>query len=74
MAKRAGIASLQLVIPGCERQTLPRSSSAANECGQGLLAFYAEPTLREKLTCKTAFPLTARKAQKPLPKAGLFRG
>jgi len=67
-------AGLQLVIPGCERRTLPKSSSSANWFGQGLLGFYAEPTLGEKLMRRAAAPLTARTGQKALPKSGLFGG
>ena len=65
-------AGLQLVIPGCERRTLPKSSSSANWFGQGLLVFYAEPTLKEKLELRADAPLAAKKGQRTLPKAGLF--
>ena len=37
-------AGLQIIIPGCERRTLPKSSSSANWFGQRLLGFYAEPS------------------------------
>jgi hypothetical protein len=33
-------AGLQTVIPGCERRTLPRSTTRVDEGGQGLLHFY----------------------------------
>ena len=66
-------ADLQLVIPGCERRTLPKSSSSANWFGQGLLGFYAEPNLPEKLARRANAPLTAKRGQKALPRTGLFR-
>lgn len=40
---------LQIVIPGCERRTLPRSTTRVDDIGQGLLGFYKPPSLREKL-------------------------
>ena len=69
-----GSVSLQMIIPGCERRTLPKSTSSANWDGQGLLEFYAEPTLGEKLELRAAAPMTPSQGQKPLPKSGLFRG
>ncbi len=33
-------AGLQLVIPGCERRTLPRSTTRVDDIGQGLFSFY----------------------------------
>jgi hypothetical protein len=39
-------AGLQIVIPGCERRTLPKSTTPVDESGQGLLLFYKSPTLR----------------------------
>jgi len=66
--------SLQMLIPGCERITLPKSSSSANWFGQGLLGFYAEPTLGEKLAARVNAPLTAKRGQKVLPRTGLFCG
>ena len=66
-------AGFQLVIPGCERRTLPKSSSSANCFGQGLFGFYAEPTLQEKLALRTNFPLTAKRGQLAPPRTGLFR-
>jgi hypothetical protein len=65
-------AGLQMVIPGCERRTLPRSITRVDEIGQGLLSFYRPPTLREKLAGRADAPLQPSKGQKPLPKAGLF--
>jgi hypothetical protein len=66
-------AGLQMIIPGCERRTLPKSSSTANWFGQGLLGFYAEPTLQEKLVLRTNAPLSAKKGQVAPPRSGLFR-
>ena len=42
-------AGLQTVIPGCERRTLPKSTTRADENGQGLLHFYESSSLREEL-------------------------
>jgi hypothetical protein len=65
-------AGLQLVIPGCERRTLPSSTTRVEGSGQGLLSFYMSPSLREKLASRADAPLRASKGQKPLPKSGLF--
>jgi hypothetical protein len=62
-------ARLQIIIPGCERRTLPKSTTPVDESGQGLLHFYRPPTLRESLDAR-AFAST--KGQKALPKSGLF--
>ena len=64
--------SLQMVIPGCEQRTLPKSSSRANWAGQGLLGFYAEPTLRDVLVYRANAPLKAKKGQECPARAGLF--
>ena len=53
-------AGLQLVIPGCERCTLPKSPSHADWFGQGLLGFYREPTLREQFARRARVELPAR--------------
>ena len=37
-------AGFQIVLPGCERRTFPKSTSAADDTGQGLLDFYRLPT------------------------------
>lgn len=63
---------LQMVIPGCERRTLPRSASHADWFGQGQFSFYTEPTLQEEFARRTAAPLTPKKGQKALPRSGLF--
>ena len=63
---------LQFVIPGCERRTLPRSTTRVDDTGQGLLGFYKPPSLREQLKAGAQAPLRPSKRQKPLPKDGLF--
>ncbi|MET4841923.1 hypothetical protein ABIF62_002418 [Bradyrhizobium japonicum] len=65
-------AGLQMVIPGCERRTLPRSTTRVDDVGQGLLSFYKPPSLHEQLVCRGNAPLRPRKAQKAPPKSGLF--
>jgi hypothetical protein len=65
-------AGLQIVIPGCERRTLPKSTTRVDEIGQGLLLFYRPPSLREKLARRADAPLRPRRGQKALPKNGLF--
>jgi hypothetical protein len=61
-------AGLQIVIPGCERRTLPRSTTRVDEIGQGLLSFYKPPRLREKLESRADAPLRPGRGQKALPK------
>jgi hypothetical protein len=63
-------AGLQMVIPGCERRTLPRSVTRVDEHGQGLLSFYRPPSLREQLAVRAEAPLRPRKGQR-VP-VGLF--
>jgi hypothetical protein len=65
-------AGLQIVIPGCERRTLPKSTTRADENGQGLLHFYKPSSLREELARRADAPLRPRQGQKALPKSGLF--
>ena len=65
-------AGLQIVIPGCERRTLPRSTTRVDEIGQGLFLFYKPPSLREKLESRSEAPLRPSRGQKVLPKSGLF--
>jgi hypothetical protein len=65
-------AGLQLVIPGCERKTLPKSTSRVDGAGQGLLGFYRPPTLREQLETAADAPLRSRMGQKAMPGSGLF--
>ncbi len=54
-------AGFQTVIPGCEKRTLPKSRSASDDSGQGLLDFYRPPTLLEKLTALADAPLQPRR-------------
>jgi hypothetical protein len=56
-------AGFQAVIPGCERRTLPKSITASDDSGQGLLDFYRPPTLREKLDTRAGAPLQPRRPQ-----------
>jgi hypothetical protein len=65
-------AGLQTVIPGCERRTLPKSTTCVDENGQGLLHFYKPSSLREQLERRADAPLRSRRGQKPLQKCGLF--
>ncbi|WP_439400487.1 hypothetical protein ACRQ5Q_44115 (plasmid) [Bradyrhizobium sp. PMVTL-01] len=65
-------AGMQMVIPGCERRTLPRSTTRVDETGQGLPGFYKPPSLREQLASRADAPLRPSKGQKVLPKSGLF--
>jgi hypothetical protein len=65
-------AGLQTVIPGCERRTLPTSTTRADESGQGLLHFYTPSSLREQLAKRADAPLRPRRGQKALRKNGLF--
>ena len=67
-------AGLQIVLPGCEPRTLPKSTSQADAKGQGLLRFYRPPSLRETLACRADAPLRPRRAQKAPAKGGLFSG
>ena len=66
------LAGLQMVIPGCERRTLPRSTTRTDDLGQGLLGFYQPSTQREQLDLRADAPLRASKGQKSLPQGGLF--
>jgi hypothetical protein len=65
-------AGLQTVIPGCERRTLPKSTTRVDDNGQGLLHFYKPASLREQLARKADAPLLPRQGQQALPKSGLF--
>lgn len=65
-------AGLQTVIPGCERRSLPKSTTRVDENGQGLLHFYKPPTLRETLGIRSEAPLRPTRGQKALPTSGLF--
>ena len=65
-------AGFQTVIPGCERRTLPKSTTRADDTGQGLLHFYRPPSLHEKLASRADAPLRPSRGQKTLPRSGLF--
>jgi hypothetical protein len=65
-------AGLQMVIPGCERRTLPKSTSRVDGAGQGLLHFYKPPSLRERLETLSEAPLQPSRGQKAMPRSGLF--
>ena len=65
-------AGFQMVIPGCERRTLPKSITRADDTGQGLLHFYRPPTLHEKLARRADAPLRPSRGQKTPPRSGLF--
>jgi hypothetical protein len=65
-------AGMQMILPGCERRTLPRSTTRVDDAGQGLLTFYRPPSLREQLANRADAPLRPSKGQKPLPKGALF--
>jgi hypothetical protein len=56
----------------CARRTLPKSTTRADETGQGLLYFYNPSSLRRELARRADAPLRPRRGQKPLPKNGLF--
>jgi len=57
-------AGFQVVIPGCERRTLPKSTTSSDDMGQGLLEFYRTPTLREKLVTLAAAPLRSNRTRR----------
>jgi hypothetical protein len=65
-------AGMQMVIPGCERRTLPRSTTRVDDTGQGLLGFFKPPSLRERLEVRADAPLRPSRGQKAVPKGGLF--
>jgi hypothetical protein len=65
-------AGLQTVIPGCERRTLPKSTTRVDDNGQGLLHFYKPSSLREQLAKRADAPLRPTRGQKALPTSGLF--
>ena len=65
-------AGLQIIIPGCERRTLPKSTTPVDESEQALLHFYKPTILREKPETRSHSPLRSTKGQKASPKSGLF--
>jgi hypothetical protein len=72
MSVERAAAGLQMVIPGCEQRSLPRSTTRSDDHGQGLMNFYRPPTLREQLEGRAYAPLRSRRGQKPPPGVGLF--
>ena len=65
-------AGLQMLIPGCEWRSLPKSPTPSDPTGQGLFSFYKPPSLREKVTDAANAPLQPRLGQKPPQQDGLF--
>ena len=65
-------AGLQMVIPGCERRTLPKSTSRVDGVGQGLLHFYKPPSLREMLETR-AVAFAAEQRTKGIAKDWVVR-
>lgn len=65
-------AGWQLLIDGCDKRTLIRSTTAVDDHGQGLLGYYKPPTDSEHMQIKLAAPLRSKRAQRPLPVSGLF--
>jgi hypothetical protein len=57
-------AGFQTVMPGCEKRTLPKFTTASDNTGQGLLEFYSPPTLREMLATRSIAPLQPRRPQR----------
>ena len=54
-------AGMQMVLPGCEQCTLPKSTARSDDTGQGLLQFFNAPTNKEKLDLLASAPLKARR-------------
>ena len=54
-------AGFQIVLPGCERRTLPKSTTRSDDAGQGLLDFYRPPTMREELAARANAPMQPRR-------------
>ena len=54
-------AGLQMILPGCERRTLPKSTSRVDGAGQGLLILQAaEPVGAAGLSCRGTFAVEQR--------------
>jgi hypothetical protein len=73
MAVEQTVAGLQMVMPGCEWRSLPRSTTKSDGTGQGLLDFYNPPSLGEKIAASINAPMQPRRGQKSLPGDGLFK-
>jgi hypothetical protein len=65
-------AGWQLLIGGCEKRTIPRSTTPVDDHGQGLLGYFSPPSDLEILQHKLAALLRGKRAQRPLPISGLF--
>ena len=65
-------AGLQIVMPGCEGRTLPKSTTRVDDSGQGLLHFYKPSSLREQLASRADAPLSPKRGQKAPRRDGLF--
>ena len=65
-------AGWQLLIDGCDKRTLPRSTTPVDDHGQGLLGYFTPPSDSELMQHKLAAPLRGKRAQRPLPVSGLF--
>ena len=50
-------AGWQLVIDGCDKRTLPRSTTPVDDHGQGLLSYYKPPSSLELVQHQIAAPL-----------------
>jgi len=64
-------AGFQMILPGCERRTLPKSTNRRDDSGQGLLNFFNPPTAREKLDRLAAASLNGQTeaAKRPMRRA-----
>jgi len=65
-------AGWQLLIDGCEKQTLPRSTTPVDELGQGLLGFYKPPSDSEIMQHKLAHRCAASGRKDHCPSTGCF--
>ena len=72
MAIERTAAGLQMILPGCEPRTLPRSTTRSDQTGQGVLDFYQPPSLREQIVYRANAPLQPQVKQKAPPRNGLF--
>ena len=65
-------AGWQHLIDGCDKRTLPCSTTPVDDRGQGLPGYYRPPSDSEVMQHKLAAPLRGRRSQRPLPVNGLF--
>jgi hypothetical protein len=59
-------AGMQMVLPGCEQRTLPKSTTRSDGEGQGLLQFFKATTVKEKLDLLANAPLKAKRTRHKL--------